>query len=347
VNADYYPGLTGLGPVPETKILEKHFGSAWPAVRAGRVRSHAYSDAPFSKEAGLCPVLVFSPGASAPLAIYSIQLEELASYGYVIVGLEHPYDTALIIGPGHQLIPFVDQTPQQAGPPTVAGLEADVQEVVRWTADTKFALDQIETLSQEHDTRFFGRLDLSRIGVFGHSLGGKAAVRLCQTDSRIGACMNQDGEMFGIPFGGTEPISSLNTERPTTAPFVDIYVAELLASDAQLAAVHVTRAQFESWRNSKTEALRAFLRRNTRASYLVVVKRPEFTHGTFMDIAQLDANIAGNDASQARSNLEVATRLTRAFFDATLKRQHESWDEFLQRPPSGITVERYGNQHTQ
>jgi fermentation-respiration switch protein FrsA (DUF1100 family) len=343
INADYYPGLTGLGPVPETKIIEKHFGSAWPAVAAGRVRSRAYVDAPFSKAAGLCPVLVFSPGASAPLAIYSIQLEELASHGYVVVGLEHPYDTALVIRPDHRLIPFVDQMPQQAGPPAVAGLQADLQEVVRWTADTKFALDQIETLSQRPDTRFVGRLDLSRIGLFGHSLGGKVAARLCQADSRIGACMNQDGEMFGIPFGGTEPISSLHAGQPTKAPFVDIYAAEPLATDAQLAAVHVTRTQFDNWRNSKTEALRAFLRRNTWASYLVVVKRPEFTHGTFMDIAQLDANIAGTDASQARSNLEVATRLTRAFFDATLKRQHESWDEFLQRPPNGITVEPYGS----
>jgi predicted dienelactone hydrolase len=346
VNADYYPGLTGLGPVPETKILEKHFGSAWSAVAAGRVRSRAYADAPFSKEAGLCPVLVFSPGGSAPLAIYSIQLEELASYGYVVVGLEHPYDTALIIRPDHRLIPFVDQNPHPAAP-TAAWLRASIKQVVRWAADTRFALDEIATSLRRQDTQFFGHLDLSRVGVFGHSLGGMAAARLCQADSRIGACMNQDGEMFGIPFGGTEPISSLNTEQPTMAPFVDIYAAEQLATDAQLAAVHVTRAQFESWRNSKTEALRAFLRRNTRASYLVVVKRPEFTHGTFMDIAQLDANIAGNDASQARSNLEVATRLTRAFFDATLKRQHESWDGFLQRPPSGITVERYGNQHTQ
>ena len=342
VNADYYPGLTGLGPVPETKILEKHFGSAWPAIAAGRVLSHAYADAPFSKEAGLCPVLVFSPGASAPLAIYSIQLEELASHGYVVVGLEHPYDTALIIRPDHRLIPFVDQNPQPAAP-TAAWLQASIKQVIRWEADTKFALDQIETLLQRHDTRFFGHLDLSRIGVFGHSLGGKAAARLCQADSRIGGCMNQDGEMFGIPFGGTEPISSLNADQPTKAPFVDIYAAEPLAGDAQLAAVHVTRMQFDNWRNSKTEALRAFLRRNTQASYLVVVKRPEVTHGTYMDIAQLDANIAGTDASQARSNLEVATRLTRAFFDATLKREHESWDEFLQRPPSGITVERYGS----
>jgi hypothetical protein len=273
------------------------------------------------------------------LAAYSIQLEELASHGYVVFGLEHPYDTALIIRPDHRLIPLVDQVPQQAGPPTLAGLQANLKMVVRWAADTKFALDEIETLSRRRDTRFFEHLDLSRVGLFGHSLGGKVAARLCQGDSRVGACMNQDGEIFGIPFGGTVPVSSVTSDQPTSAPFADIYAAEPLASDAQLAAVHVTRRQFEDWRNSKTEALRAFLRRNTQASYLVVAKRPGFTHGSFMDISQLGASVAGTDDPEARSNHELADRLTRAFFDAILKHQGESWNKILRTPPSGITVE--------
>ena len=273
--APYYPDLTGLGSVPETKILERHFGSAWPAVSAGFVQSNAYGNAPFSKGLRRCAVLIFSPGGSAPVEAYSAQLEELASYGYIVVGLEHPYDTALIIRPDRRLIPLIDHSPQQSGPPAIAGLQANLKEVLRWTADTKFALDQIEKLSRKRGQVIFEHVDLSRIGVFGHSLGGKAAARLCQTDVRVKACLNQDGELFGIPFGGTQPISSVIAGRHTAAPFVDIYVAEPLASDSQLAAAHITRKQFEDWRNSKTEALRAYLRTNVQASYLVVVRRPD------------------------------------------------------------------------
>src|SRR5690348_7213617 len=80
-HAAYYPGLTGLGRVPETKLLARHFGSAWAAVEGGLVQSNAYADAPFSKNLGKCPVLVFSPGGSAPVLAYSAQLEELASHG--------------------------------------------------------------------------------------------------------------------------------------------------------------------------------------------------------------------------------------------------------------------------
>ena len=344
--ADYYPGLTGLGATPDTKILEKHFGSAWPAVSAGLVRSHAYEDAPFLNGPGLCPVLVFSPGGGAPLAAYSVQLEEMASHGYVVVGLEHPYDTALIIQPGHRLIPFIDRMPHETAQ-TAAWLEADVQQVLRWVADTKFALDEIQNLSQRRDTPFFGHLDLSRIGVYGHSLGGMAAARLCQTDSRIHACLNQDGEMFGIPFGGTEPIPSVIATQPTIAPFVDIYAHEQLASDAQLAAVHVTRKQFEDWRHSKTEALRSFLRRNTSASHLVIIERPGFTHGSFMDIGQLISAVAGSDPSQARSSLELANRLTLAFFDATLRQEDQGWVELVRKPPEGVTIESFENRRLQ
>src|SRR3954454_5039896 len=45
--AEYYPGLTGLGRLSETKLLARHFGSAWAAVEGGLVRSNAYRDAPF------------------------------------------------------------------------------------------------------------------------------------------------------------------------------------------------------------------------------------------------------------------------------------------------------------
>jgi hypothetical protein len=128
----------------------------------------------------------------------------------------------------------VDRAPQQPGPPTIAGLEANLKEVVRWEADSKFALDEIESLSRNKRTVFFQRLDLSRIGVFGHSLGGKTAARFCQTDVRVRACSNEDGELFGIPFGSNEPIPSVIPGRPTQAPFVDIYVAEPLASDASI-----------------------------------------------------------------------------------------------------------------
>jgi pimeloyl-ACP methyl ester carboxylesterase len=45
--------------------------------------------------------------------------------------------------------------------------------------------------------RFTGRLDLMRVGVFGHSFGGAAAAQFCHDDSRCKAGIDLDGAPFG------------------------------------------------------------------------------------------------------------------------------------------------------
>ena len=339
--ADYFPGLAGLASAPETRMLQMQFGSAWQTVAAGSVRSNAYPDPPFVRGREKFPVLLFSPGLGVPALAYTVQLEELASNGYVVVATEHGNDAALIVKPDHTLVPFVSPTALDAGPPTVAGLKVDQDFAVRWTADTKFALDEIVQLSHTRGTRFFGRMNLSQIGIFGHSVGGKSSARLCQIDSRVRACLNEDGEIFGIPFGRSEPIPSVISDQPTKAPFVDIFVPDPMP-DSALAAVHVTRKQFNGWRNAKTEALRTFLKKNAVPSYLITVRRPGYIHGSFIDIRLLRARIAGSDAPQDASNLKLSTYFPQAFFDATLKHQNASWEQLVANPPEGVIVESFG-----
>lgn len=49
--------------------------------------------------------------------------------------------------------------------------------------------------------RFLGRLDLRRIGVFGHSLGGDTALHLCHDDPRVRAGIDVDGLPTGSVIG--------------------------------------------------------------------------------------------------------------------------------------------------
>ncbi len=324
-------------------MLQRQFGNAWPDVAAGKVRVNAYADAPVVTSNKKFPVLIFSPGASVPVLAYSIQLEELASRGYVVVALEHGSDAALIIKPDRTLIAFVDRSPPAAGPPTIAGIEADRDEVIRWTADTQFALDQVARLSQQPGTMFYRRLDLSRIGVFGHSLGGKAAVRVCQVEPRVRACLNQDGEMFNIPFGGSGPIPIVIAGEGTKAPVTVIFVAETGFTDAQLAAVKVTRKQFEDWRRAKNEALRDFLKKNREASYLITIRLPGYVHGSFIDIRQLGAV----PDAQALINLRMGVDITLGFFDAHLRNNKQTWRQLVAKPRDGVSVESLGPRRVQ
>jgi predicted dienelactone hydrolase len=60
--------------------------------------------------------------------------------------------------------------------------------------DNRYALTQLLKYAETRSlgAPFFGRVDLEDIGAFGHSIGGLTAVRTCQIDLRIKACMDQD-----------------------------------------------------------------------------------------------------------------------------------------------------------
>ncbi len=197
--AKYFPGLKDLEGANEARLLRRQFGTQWHAVASGTLLSNAYDGAPLSVENRKFPVLIFSPGEVAPVLSYQAQLQEFASRGYVVFGLEHGTDSALLIRPDHTLLPYVSRRAPDQGPPTVDGLKANRDSVIRRTADIRFAIDQIERVAKSGNSIFQDRLDLARIGAFGHSMGGKAAIRACQTDRRLRACANQDGEMFGDP----------------------------------------------------------------------------------------------------------------------------------------------------
>jgi hypothetical protein len=329
---EYYPGLAGLENVAETRFLRQQFGGVWNAVTAGAIRTNAFDAPPMPLGRTRFPVLIFSPGLLAPVLAYQLQLEELASHGYVVFGLEHGTDSALIVRPDHTLLPYVSRAQFDKGPPTVAGLEANRDQVIRRTADIVFGMNQIERTAKQPGSVFRNRLDLSRIGVFGHSEGGKATIRACQIDTRVRACLNQDGEMFGIPFGSIDPIPSL-----INAPVAVLYVAEPGIPDAQLAAVRVTRQQYEDWRAAKNRALRNFLQRDSRNSLLVTITAPGYVHASFMDIRLL----APNPPPQAVTNHRAGTNITRAFFDARFHTgDQKDWATFEASPGEGIKVER-------
>lgn len=64
--------------------------------------------------------------------------------------------------------------------------------------DLEFVLQQLQKLNAgDLGGRFRGRLDLGRVGVVGHSLGGAKAAQFCHNDAQCKAGIDIDG----IPFG--------------------------------------------------------------------------------------------------------------------------------------------------
>jgi dienelactone hydrolase len=172
-----------------------------------RVRTHSYDDVEISSRQRSYPVVLMRAGLAGLVAGNTSLAEDLASHGYVVVGFDAPYRSSVVVFPDGQVIPRAPQNNLDL----IRGLEQEklaTKLVEAWSADTSFALDQLERLdASDASGRFLGRLDLQRVGIFGHSLGGATALQICHDDSRCKAGIDVDGAPIGsvVQLGVTQP----------------------------------------------------------------------------------------------------------------------------------------------
>jgi predicted dienelactone hydrolase len=125
---------------------------------------------------------------------------DLASHGYVVVGFDAPYRTWAVVFPdGRVMRRTPENDPELCEDQALAQQAGCVNKVLTaWTADIAFVLDRLERLNTSDSSgKFTGRLDMTRVGVFGHSFGGATAAQFCHDDSRCKAGIDVDGQPFG------------------------------------------------------------------------------------------------------------------------------------------------------
>ena len=169
------------------------------------VRGHSARDPGMSDEQRSYPVVIMRAGASAPVLNYSALAEDLASHGYVVVGFDAPYRTGRVVFPDGRVMERTAQNnPESCVVPDRTQMERCVGRVVTaWTADIAFVLDRLAQLNAADSSgRLTGRLDMTRVGVFGHSLGGAVAAQFCHEDSRCKAGIDIDGAPHGSVLEG-------------------------------------------------------------------------------------------------------------------------------------------------
>jgi dienelactone hydrolase len=192
--ADYVPAdLRGPG-VARTPLLFRLL-----TRDPSKVRSNSEPNAPLAPSPRTYPVLVMRGGASAPVVNYSTLAEDLASHGYVVVAFDAPYRTSVVAFPdGRAVARLPANNPELAfGSPDSARLINGL--LGAWTSDIGFVLDRLHRLNMaDAGGRFAGRLTLTRVGIFGHSLGGVEAAQFCAQDARCGAGVDIDGAPVGV-----------------------------------------------------------------------------------------------------------------------------------------------------
>jgi hypothetical protein len=160
--------------------------------------THACLGAPAARGVTGCPVLLYSPGDETDREFSTAQAEDLASNGYVVVTIDHTYEAPEVVFPGGWLALQVN--PQ---PPVTTVLTTRI-------VDARFVLSSLATLATGGNSDADRRrlplgladiMDLSRTGMFGHSLGGDTAAQTMAADDRISAGIDLDGSIIPtVPF---------------------------------------------------------------------------------------------------------------------------------------------------
>lgn len=69
--------------------------------------------------------------------------------------------------------------------------------IKRWTENLSSLIDELKRLNKEPESILFDKLYTEKVGIFGHSLGGAAALNTGLYDHRVGAAINLDGWQMG------------------------------------------------------------------------------------------------------------------------------------------------------
>jgi dienelactone hydrolase len=169
-----------------------------PADIISAVQTNAYVDATPAGRAHHLPLVVLSPAYTHPRNSLSGLAEDLVSHGYVVVAIDHTYETYAVTFPDGRIATCVacqfDDDPDQRD-------AFRAKQHQSRAADVSFVLDR---LTGPNPAWQGSRLiDASRIGMSGHSAGGASSIAAMLNDSRIDAGVDMDGTTSDIiPAGG-------------------------------------------------------------------------------------------------------------------------------------------------
>lgn len=157
-----------------------------------QIETFGLLNAPISKAQTQWPVILFLTGNGATRAFYTSLATGLASYGSVVLTIDHPYEATITQLADGKIVTTIDVfLKDDPDLPKFMKNRIDTR-----VADIQFVLDQLGNLKGSPDN-FLSSLDQNRIVIAGHSLGGASAAVAMAFDSRIKAAANIDGTLYG------------------------------------------------------------------------------------------------------------------------------------------------------
>lgn len=210
------------GYPPKTyKLAKRHLGlpQGYFLDSTVDVATHARVNASPADSGAPFPLIILSHGYLSSPVVHTHIAEELASYGYVVVLINHSYESTGAVFPNGELaepqlkflrkaifqgweLPFMltakpGKRKLRYTRRVLRRSRAMNERVDVWVGDIEHVIDVLGSGRSGVPGGLGQCIDFTHIGTMGHSFGGSAAGYACFKDSRIKCAVNMDGFQYG------------------------------------------------------------------------------------------------------------------------------------------------------
>ncbi len=261
------------------------------------VKSHSREIAPPADRGNPFPLLIFSHGLGGMKGQNTILMEELASHGYVVVAMDHPFDANMTVFPATTDSPPDGHTAdyRSAIPDGTADsvwLQIRNRQLETRIADVQFVIAR--TVKAKSAVR--GHINFGKIGILGHSFGGATAVLTAMRDDRIKAVAALDG--WFVPFALTDEETKLNV------PFL-----------------YIGQEAWPSWNEKRHRHYLRLLKKNSSGNvfHIAIEKSRHYDFADIPYFSPLTRVLGLTGFPSGRQMVKIVNEHSLAFFDRHLR----------------------------
>ena len=213
----WYPArrVSGTPTAPYAPNLDGGVNE-WTALHS-RVRTNAQLRPPFDATPPRAPVIIFATGRTTGTFDYSTLGEDLASHGYIVIGVDSPHHSKVVQSDGTLAPIRFPSMPPSTYPNGIDTAQAPMNQLV--SSDLRFVVGQLARLDRD-DAVLRGHLDLARVGMAGHSNGAMAGSRACALESICRTFLGIEGQQ-------TREVRQAGSDKP----YGQIYSEQTLSFD--------------------------------------------------------------------------------------------------------------------
>lgn len=194
-----------------SRALSKDIGLPFFALdHTADIMSNSYIDALLSDTSDIYPVVIISHGWRGFKNLHTDFAEQLASIGYMVVSIDHTYGSVATVF-NEDEVAYLNRDALPDRETTSEFLTYANRLVETYAGDVTTTINYLENLNNGlNNSSFANRIDLTKIGLLGHSTGGGGDVFVAINDNRIDAVIGLDAWV--------EPIKNADIEQGLSIP---------------------------------------------------------------------------------------------------------------------------------